>query len=246
MMLRTLLKSGIVDLRKMRRMFKALDRESVASHYLTGTGLEVGGLHNPLRVPGRAHVRYVDRMSVADLRAHYPELAGKHLTPVDIVDDGETLQTISDGSQDFIIANHFLEHCENPLATLASFARVVKQEGILFLCIPDKRYTFDLPRQTTPFEHIVRDYQEGPGWSRREHYLDWVYHVEHVTDPDAQSAQADALLARGYSIHYHVWTMHDLMEMFLRVSEVVPITFRVETLLASDGEVIVVLRNRVS
>ena len=41
-------------------------------------------------------VRYVDRMEVADLQKHYPELAGQELVDVDIVDDGETLLSQAD------------------------------------------------------------------------------------------------------------------------------------------------------
>lgn len=242
MEIRRMLKSGIVDLRKMLKMFRALDREAVAAHVLSGQGIEVGGLHNPLRVPRGVRVCYVDRMSVPDLRRHYPELSGRTLTRVDIVDNGETLTTVPDASQDFVIANHFLEHCENPLATLNSFVRVVKPGGVLFLCLPDKRYTFDLPREVTPFEHLVRDYNEGPAWSRRGHYLDWVYHVEHVTDPPAREGRAEQLMAQEYSIHYHVWTIREMMEMVLRIHEVVPVTLSIETFLASEGEVIVVLR----
>jgi hypothetical protein len=41
-----------------------IDRQMLAYEYLCGNGIEIGALHNPLRVPRRAHVRYVDRMSV--------------------------------------------------------------------------------------------------------------------------------------------------------------------------------------
>src|SRR5258708_4169680 len=68
-------------------------RRRMAGQYLRGTGLELGALHSPLEVTG-VNVRYVDRMAVADLRRHYPELAGFALTPVDIIDDGEKLSTI--------------------------------------------------------------------------------------------------------------------------------------------------------
>src|SRR6059036_2532729 len=90
-----------------------LRRKTIASTYLRGDGLEIGALHNPLKVPPAARVKYVDRMCVADLRREYPELSGKHLVDVDILDDGETLASIGDGTQDFVIANHFIEHCEN-------------------------------------------------------------------------------------------------------------------------------------
>ncbi len=73
----------------------------MAAIYLRGHGIEIGALHRPHRVPGSANVKYVDRMTVPDLRRQYPELAAEKLLPVDIVDNGERLATIADRSQDF-------------------------------------------------------------------------------------------------------------------------------------------------
>lgn len=242
--IRRVLKSVTVDARKMFRMFRSLDREAIAAHVLTGSGIEIGGLHNPLRVPKGVRVRYVDRMSVADLRAHYPELAGKPLTPVDIVDDGEKLTTLPDGSEDFIIANHFLEHCEDPLSSLLAHQRVVRPGGIMFLCVPDKRFTFDMPRHLTTYEHVLRDFREGPAWSRRDHVADWVRHVEHVTEAREAERRVDQLLAEGYSIHYHVWTFETLMDMLLRARQDAGLSLDFESVLLTDGEIIMVLRRR--
>jgi SAM-dependent methyltransferase len=242
--IRRTLKSLTVDGRKMLRMFHSLDREAIATHAIRGKGIEIGGLHNPLRVPKGVQVRYVDRMSVADLRAHYPELASKGLITVDIVDDGETLATLADASEDFIIANHFLEHCEDPLHALLAHQRVVKPGGVLFLCVPDKRFTFDQERELTSYDHLLKDFHEGPLWSRRDHVVDWVRHVEHIEDPNAIDRRADQLLAEAYSIHYHVWTFETLVEMLLRARADVGLAIDFESFLLTEGEIIMVLRRR--
>jgi len=238
------MKSALLDARKMLRMFKSLDREAVAAHFIKGSGIEVGGLHNPLRVPPGVTVKYVDRMPVEELRAQYPELAKRVLTSVDIVDDGETLSTIPDASQDFVIANHFLEHCENPLGALLAHQRVLKHGGVLFLCVPDKRYTFDIRRKVTPYDHVLKDYREGPVWSRRGHVLDWVEHVEDVQNAGARERRADQLLAEMYSIHYHVWTFEGVVEMLLRARTDVGLHMDFENFLLTEGEVVIVLRRR--
>jgi hypothetical protein len=90
--------------------------------YLHGEGIEIGALHNPLEVPRSARVGYVDHLPVEELREHYPGLADEPLVEVDVVvdvvDDGERFSTIGDATQDFVIANHFLEQCEDPLGAL--------------------------------------------------------------------------------------------------------------------------------
>src|SRR5262249_41579641 len=99
----------------MRPRRKPLGRAAIARTYLRGSGIEIGALHRPLRVPSHVAVRYVDRLSTAELRRQYPMLADHELVPVSIIDDGEQLVSLADASQDFVIANHFLEHCEDPL-----------------------------------------------------------------------------------------------------------------------------------
>ena len=86
-------------------------RELITNLYIKGKGIEIGALHNPLIVPESAKVKYVDRMTVFDLREHYSELSSLDLVIVDIICDGEKLEKIENDSQDFVIANHFFEHC---------------------------------------------------------------------------------------------------------------------------------------
>ena len=147
----------------------ALSREFIAACHIRGDGIEVGALQAPLPLPPAARVKYVDRMANERLRAHYPELSGQPLVDVDVVDDGETLASFADASLDFVVANHFLEHCQDPIATFASFLRVLRPGGIVYAAVPDKRHTFTSDRATTTLEHLLRDHRDGPTTSRQTH-----------------------------------------------------------------------------
>ena len=217
-----------------------LNRYSLAFLYLRGEGIEIGALHNPLEVSPGARVRYVDRMSVSDLRRQYPELNGKKLVPVDMVADGELLESIGDDSQDFVIANHFVEQCQNPLLAIENMLRVLRPEGILYLALPDMRYTFDRDRPVTPLAHLIRDYEEGSQWSRRGHFEEWVCHVNGVDDPLVMKRQVEELLAKQYSIHYHAWTQLEMTEMLLHLRGQFP--FDIEIMLKYKNEVIFIVR----
>lgn len=219
-------------------------RRELADEFLRGSGVEIGALHLPMAMPEGALVRYVDRMAVADLRLHYPELAELDLSPVDVVDDGELLTTFAPESLDFIIANHFLEHCENPIRTIETHLGKLRPGGVLFYAVPDKRYTFDFRRPTTPLAHVVEDYERGPEPSRREHYLEWQRLVaEAHLDPKDPGliARAEAQEADGYSIHFHVWTQADLVALMLHCHERFG-TFEIEAVRRRSLENIVVLR----
>lgn len=214
-------------------------RREIAGRYLLGNGIEIGALHNPLDVPHSAHVRYVDHLPVDELRRHYPELASAPLVDVDVVDDGERLATIGDATQDFVIANHFLEHCEDPLGAIGNMIRVLRPGGVLYLAVPDKRYTFDAARPVTPAEHVLRDHREGPEGSRRAHYEEWARLVDKVDEPEAH---ATALLDRGYSIHFHAWTQAELLELLRTAAAELELDFDIELMLKNRHEVIFVLR----
>jgi GT2 family glycosyltransferase/SAM-dependent methyltransferase len=216
-------------------------RTDLARHFIRGSGLEIGALQAPLNVPPEAGVTYVDRLTVERLRVEYPELDELELTPVDIVDDGEQLESVSDATQDFIIASHFLEHCEDPIGTIETHLRKLKPGGILLYVVPDKRYTFDFRRPVTPLEHMVSDHESGPEHSRSHHYDEWTRLVGDIPEPQADG-QARELEASRYSIHFHVWTQAEFMELLLYCRQRFGKAFEIEALARRSIEVVVVLR----
>jgi SAM-dependent methyltransferase len=215
-------------------------RRRLADQHLTGSGLEIGALFLPLRVPNGASVRYVDRFGVPELREHYPELNDFDLVQPDIIDDGETLDTVADGSVDFVIANHFIEHCENPIGALSNHLRVLRVGGALYMAVPDRRYTFDRRRPTTELAHVARDHLDGPVWSRREHFQEWARWVEERPDAEVRE-RAEKLELRGYSIHFHVWTPSSFVELLAYCRLQLGLPLELEALERNDHEFIVIL-----
>ena len=219
-------------------------RSEFAARFLAGDGLEIGALHLPLAMPDGARVSYVDRMPVEELRSEYAELADWDLTPVDVIDNGELLTTVPEGSQDFIVANHFLEHCEDPIRAIGTHMGKLKPGGVLFYAVPDKRYTFDHRRPSTPLEHIVEDHERGPERSRREHYEEWARLVVAEEGESAEETIANAreLEASGYSIHMHVWTQAEFLKLILDCRDRLEQAFDIEAASRQGIEFIVVLR----
>jgi SAM-dependent methyltransferase len=218
-------------------------RREVSQRYLSGDGIEIGALHHPLWIDrSRARVRYVDRLTVAELRRQYPELAQYELSTVDVVDDGETLGTFEGERLDFIIGNHMLEHCQNPLGAVRTHLTKVRKEGVLYYAVPDKRFSFDVDRPLTPWEHLVRDDREGPAGSRRGHFEEWARLVNKHTEPADAAANVEAMLAIDYSIHFHVWDEETFTDFLARTREYLGVPFRVEHFERNDTELLAVLR----
>jgi predicted SAM-dependent methyltransferase len=226
-------------------------RDFASRHYLRGQGIEIGGLHNPLPLYEGATAKYVDRLSTEELRRWlsseevrrcYPDLGEKAQVTVDIIDDGETLRSIADGSVDFVIANHMLEHTHNPIGTVENFLRVVKPGGMLYMAIPDKRYTFDRDREVTSFAHIRDDYLRKEPWTDRLHYEDWARHVQDFPDQEAIDRYVEKAVAEQENIHFHVWTLTDIVEMFFAMRREFGFRLELEAAIRNGHEVIVLLR----
>ncbi len=217
-------------------------RRHLAGRYLEGDGLEVGALHLPLALPRGARARYVDRMSVEDLRAHYPELDEYELVTPDFIDDGEALTSVPSGSMDFVIVNHLIEHCQDPIGALLSHARVLREGGVLYLAAPDRRRTnFDREREETSLEHLLRDHEQGPEGSRSKHYEEWSRFAIKVAD-DEVLAHAAALEQQDYSIHFHTFTLTSFLAMMLRARELYGLPFEVLATETNNHEFIVIAR----
>lgn len=229
------------------RLLSSLDqpitRETIACQYLSGSGIEVGALHSPLTLPAGASARYVDFEQPDDLDAHYPELSHTKLTRPDIISNLETLSGVEDTSQDFVIANHVLEHCEDPIKAIKSTARVLRASGIAFLAIPDKRFTFDKERKITTLDHLIRDHEEGPDVSLQEHYREWCECVDKLEGQELNQ-KVELLLATRGNIHFHVWEYPSMMEMFLYLTRDAGLPLDIELSFLTGNEVIWVLRKQ--
>jgi len=216
-------------------------RIAIADIYLRGEGLEIGGLHKPLNIPeDKAKVKYVDRLSVEELKAQYPEIT-EPMVDVHYVDDGEKLTKIKSSSQDFLVACHFYEHCADPIQTLKNLLRVVKPGGGLFIVVPDKRYTFDIKRPITPFKHIIADHEKGPEHSKLKHFKEWVREVEGLVDADRAQAKLKELLDMDYSIHYHVWDYDATVDYFIKAKQYLNNVFDIELVARNLSENIIYL-----
>lgn len=208
-------------------------RRTIARH-LYGDGIEIGALHFPLDLSEArvTRVRYVDRFDVSGLREQYPTLAHLTLVPVDIVDNGEVLSTIPNGSLDFVIANHMIEHTSDPIGTLRHWLEKVRPGGMVYFAAPDKRVGWDESRPVTSITHLLEDYQSEPVERKqrdRAHFAefhdlwnqdfgtadetDWSAEIRALPSEEKRRAAIDYMIETDYSIHYHVFTHHTFVSL---------------------------------
>jgi SAM-dependent methyltransferase len=217
-------------------------RWELSSKYIVGKGLELGGLHNPLKVVYNTCVTYVDNIDTKTaLTIHFPELNKTKIVSVDVLDDGEKLSVFPLESQDFIIASHFLEHLQNPIKAIKNHLSRLKLGGILYYIIPDKRKTFDIERNITSFEHILKDYKKGPQTSYESHMCEWVDLVKHIPKKE-QKTEMQRLMAMNFAIHFHVWDMDSFYDFLNKTNDFLDKPFTICEYVNNNTENIAILQ----
>jgi SAM-dependent methyltransferase len=153
-----------------------------------------------------------------------------------VVDDGARLASFADASLDFVVANHMLEHVEDPIAAIQHQLRVLRPGGVLYLTLPDARQSFDAPRKRTTTEHLLQDHREGPQVSRREHYEECARLIE-GHHGEIMESRVREMEAQGLRPHFHVWEP----ATFAGFLAALDLPCSLELLQASVGEFLVIL-----
>lgn len=160
-------KHGEREGRMLKRLFGKTSREEKVFHLLdkTGLGLEIGPSHNPISPKNKGfNVHILDHASAAELRKKYQGHGVNldNIEEVDFVWHGEPLQELirKTGCYDWIIASHVIEHVPNFISYLQQCEALLKQDGILSLVIPDKRYCFDYFSSSSSTGNVLDAYAE--------------------------------------------------------------------------------------
>ncbi len=192
--------------------WNGVTRSHLAKEVIRGEGIEIGGLHCPVLLPENCQVTYVDRYPHTLKRETYRELNDYLLIIPTILASSETLGPIKQASLDFIIANHMLEHSENPIQVLLNMSSKLKSDGLVYLAIPDKRASFDKKRSITPPNHILSDFVDGPHASRESHMREYGKKVMNLREKKLEEyiAKFDH---NSDDIHFHVWTPNSFREL---------------------------------
>lgn len=220
---------------------KPLTREMLSHLYLQGSGIEIGSLNWPMPVPKRAAVRYADAFNTKDLKRNWPQFAAQ-LKPIDIVTDVQSLSGIVDRSLDFVIANHVIEHTEDPIGSLIHLHRVLKEDGILFMSLPDKRYTFDKDRPITSYSHLVQDHKDGGKGSLVEHRLEIATTMSQDQSAEGIRAEIERMAVAPENPHFHVWDQLAMIEWLTQAQLEYQCRFDLEALSKTGLETIFVFR----
>lgn len=233
---------------KLSGKFRHQIRDVLGRRLLAGDGIEIGAQYMPTTVdPARARVDYVDAVSNADLAARY-DLGSKTLVLLSHIVEGDELKPYADGTKDFLIAHHVLEHIDDPVGAVVEWLRVLKDGGILFLSVPHFRGNwFDFRRVPPDRAHLDLDHRDAEGRSERnfQHYCDMAQSMWQFPAGDPRIAvQARAWTDAGDRHHYHVYDEETLRAVLELASDATsaPLELQAYLLLDPGFEILVAVK----
>jgi SAM-dependent methyltransferase len=184
----------------------------IATSRLRGSGIEFGAGTTPLSVPLGCNVQYADIVGEQGLRDVAYQAQGSDFVPVTHVMGLEDMDAVADGSLDFVIACHVIEHVRNPLRAFQQVYRKLKRNGFFVLIVPDMQQTFDKDRKLTSLAHIISDYKDPSEERDKEHYFEFFGMVMNVPEVLLDQFVPDAMKERK-DLHYHTWTYETFQQM---------------------------------
>jgi SAM-dependent methyltransferase len=135
------------------------------------------------------------------------------------IHDATDLASIADGTYDFLLASHILEHVANPLLALEEFHRVLKPNGYALVLVPNQVHTFDHRRPVTTFAHLQADLTAQTDESDLTHLEEIL--ALHDLERDKPAGSIEEFRGRCLRnaemrcMHHHVFSL-DLLEEALR------------------------------
>ena len=236
-------------------------RRRVAKKFLHGEGIEIGALHTPVKLPKKVNVKYLDMISYEAAIKKFPDLDHSKLVRPEYIDNGFELSTIEPLSQQFVIANHVLEHSPNPIQVLLNWLSVLKPGGHIYFSVPIVDMCFDSGRQTTLVEHFFTDYYdviEGniADFTQRnlEHFEEWVTFSEPNIlrqmgaeipnlSPNQIKEKAIKLSKNDHiEIHFHTFSYDSLKGFLMKFCLDIDASVKIKVILQNKAELIAVLQ----
>lgn len=89
---------------------------------------------------------------------------------------------------DALVSSNVVEHSPNPIFFLLSCYFITKKGGYQYHAVPHYKYTYDMYRKPTPFNHFIEDFENKTG-------LDDTTHVKDYTD--------SAIVKHGWQKNFH-------------------------------------------
>lgn len=193
-------------------------------------GIEIGGPSNIFRslIPVYSKAQRVDGINFSTKTVWEGEIkAGNTYQYLpnkfgyQYISDGTDLSEIQAQTYEFLLSSDCLEHIANPIKALLEWNRILKNNHLMLLVLPNKTSNFDHQREFTSFQHVVDDYKNHTNESDMTHLREILSLHDLSKDPAAGNFQQFAARSldniNNRCLHHHVFS-ENLIKNILEVT----------------------------
>ncbi|MDX2303432.1 MAG: methyltransferase domain-containing protein [Microscillaceae bacterium] len=210
--------------------------------FISKSGLEIGGPSGIFRdggfIPLYNIVKELDGCNFSNITIWEGNIEGgknynyyNNQNGVQYISEATDLSLIPNSKYEFVISSNCLEHVANPLKAIEEWIRVIKEDGLVLIVVPNKKYCFDHNRPVTEFSHLLKDYQNNIAENDLTH-LEEILEL-HDLKMDKPAGSLEQFRERSLknfenrALHHHVFDIHVLKKIFNY--------FKLEVLLTHEG-----------
>lgn len=179
-----------------------------AFNLLKGCGIEIGALSNPFDLD--ANVIYADTVSSDVMIKQLAQNEGKVYLDRKLVDISIILEApfynfknVESNTLDFCVSSNVIEHHPNPIYFLLEQFRVVKRGGYVYVKIPNKEFTYDRSRISTPVSYLENKFINFEFSDEYLRALDIVKNSVGHKDYTGQGEDMAASISKNRDGHHH-------------------------------------------
>jgi hypothetical protein len=147
-------------------------------------GLEIGAMDLPFVEPGEGSCDFADFRTTEELRELARRTVGHN--PDFVVPVLHNLRAGYDAiskTYDWIAASHVVEHVADLIGWFDILHSKLHENGIVFLVVPDKRFTFDYHRRLTNLSDVVTAHQQQLRTPSFRQVFDHYFYTTDQIDP---------------------------------------------------------------
>jgi len=199
----------------------------LAYFFCKGTGLEVGPRNNPYPFGSTCRLSYADIGNALEIETILydgfrprSKFDRSQFAKIDYVLTGPKygFDLIESNFFDFVYSDNVLEHTPNPIFALIEQLRVTKVGGYVYVVIPNKIFTFDKGRASTPTSLLIEKYQRNIFFYTIDEALDVILNSEnfpiaHLNSDLPQEFAKKMITTHDGSYHYHVFDNMNILEL---------------------------------
>lgn len=189
-------------------------------------GIEIGGPSNIFRslIPVYLKAQRVDGVNFSNKTVWEGEInAGNTYQYLpnkfgyQFISDGTELSEVKSETYEFLLSSDCLEHIANPIKALFEWNRILKNNHLMLLVLPNKISNFDHQREFTSFQHIVNDYNQNIDESDMTHLREILSLHDLSKDPAAGDFQNFTKRSldntNNRCLHHHVFNENLINQM---------------------------------